>query len=517
MDLSALFPAFFQALEPGMLGMVLLGTILGIVVGSLPGLTSTMGVALLVPFTFSMSPAMGLALLGAIYASSSYAGSISAILLNIPGTPSNCCTLLDGYPMTQKGQASRALALSTIGSAVGGILSVFALLFLAPPLARLALEFGSQEYFIMALFGVAIIAALSEKNIVKGMITGIFGLLLSIVGMHPITGEARFTFDLPELFNGLSLVTALIGLYSLPEVVSMLRDEKDAVKVESSVSCSGIIRAMREILKYKMLTLRASIIGIIIGIVPGAGQSIASFIAYDDAKKSAKDPSHFGTGCPEGVLASEVSNNAVVGGSLVPAFTLGIPGNAVSAVLISGLMIHGLQPGPTLFQENAETVYSFIFSLLIANVAFIPIGILCAKYCVKLLAMPKPILASLVLALAVIGSYAVNGSIVEVWVMIGFGALGCAMKHFNLPREPLVLGLVLGTMAESELARALALVQGDVSQLLLGIFSSPICMILIGLILYSIIRSQYKKRKASAKPSDQKTELSEEARITAAS
>lgn len=239
MDLSALFPAFFQALEPGMLGMVLLGTILGIVVGSLPGLTSTMGVALLVPFTFSMSPAMGLALLGAIYASSSYAGSISAILLNIPGTPSNCCTLLDGYPMTQKGQASRALALSTIGSAVGGILSVFALLFLAPPLARLALEFGSQEYFIMALFGVAIIAALSEKNIVKGMITGIFGLLLSIVGMHPITGEARFTFDLPELFNGLSLVTALIGLYSLPEVVSMLRDEKDAVKVESSVSCSG--------------------------------------------------------------------------------------------------------------------------------------------------------------------------------------------------------------------------------------------------------------------------------------
>lgn len=220
---------------------------------------------------------------------------------------------------------------------------------------------------------------------------------------------------------------------------------------------------MREILKYKMLTLRASIIRIIIGIVPGAGQSIASFIAYDDAKKSAKDPSHFGTGCPEGVLASEVSNNAVVGGSLVPAFTLGIPGNAVSAVLISGLMIHGFQPGPTLFQENAETVYSFIFSLLIANVAFIPIGILCAKYCVKLLAMPKPILASLVLALAVIGSYAVNGSIVEVWVMIGFGALGCAMKHFNLPREPLVLGLVLGTMAESELARALALVQGDIA------------------------------------------------------
>lgn len=498
MELSALFPAFFQALEPGMLIMVLLGTVLGVAVGSLPGLTSTMGVALLVPFTFSMSPAMGLALLGAIYASSSYAGSISAILLNIPGTPSNCCTLLDGYPMTKKGLASRALALSTIGSAVGGILSVFALLFLAPPLARLALEFGPQEYFVMALFGVAIIAALSEKNMLKGIIAGIFGLLLSIVGMHPITGEARFTFDLPELFNGLSLVTALIGLYSLPEVVSMLKDKNEAGTADS-VSCSGIVGSMKEILRYKMLTLRASVIGIIIGIVPGAGQSIASFIAYDDAKKTSADPSKFGKGCPEGVLASEVSNNAVVGGSLVPAFTLGIPGNAVSAVLISGLMIHGLQPGPALFQENAEILYSFIFSLLIANVAFIPIGILCAKYCVKLLLMPKPILASLVLGLAVIGSYAVNGSMVEVWIMIAFGALGCLMKHFNLPREPLVLGLVLGTMAESELARALALVQGDIGRLMHGILTSPICLILIGLIAYSVIRAEVKKRKRSDK------------------
>ena len=502
MDFSTLFSAFFNALEPGMMVMVLMGTVLGIIVGSLPGLTSTMGVALLVPFTFTMSPALGLALLGAIYASSSYAGSISAILLNIPGTPSNCCTLLDGYPMTKKGQASRALALSTIGSAVGGVLSVFALLFLAPPLARLALEFGPQEYFVLALFGVAIIAALSEKNMVKGILSGIFGLLLSIVGMHPITGEPRFTFDLPELFNGLSLVTALIGLYSLPEVVEMIKESNESGKI-GHVSCSEIIKSMKEILSFKLLTLKASVIGIVVGIVPGAGQSIASFIAYDSAKKSAVHPEEFGKGSPEGVLASEVSNNAVVGGSLVPAFTLGIPGNAVSAVLISGLMIHGVQPGPSLFAENSEIVYSFIFSLLIANIAFIPIGILCAKYCVRLLAMPKQILASLVMGLAVIGSYAVNGSMVEVWVMIGFGAVGCFMKYFDLPREPLVLGLVLGTMAESELARALALVQGDAVLLISEILKSPICLILIGLIAYSLIHTQLKRRKSlSAKKAE---------------
>ncbi len=507
MDFSIIASSLGQAFEPGMLVMVLVGTVLGVIVGSLPGLTSTMGVALLVPFTFGMNPAMGLALLGAIYASSSYAGSISAILLNIPGTPSNCCTLLDGYPMTKKGQASRAIALSTIGSAVGGLISVFALLFLAPPLAILALEFGPQEYFVMALFGVAIIATLSEKNLIKGVIAGIFGLLLSIVGMHPITGEARFTFDLPELFNGLSLVTALIGLYSLPEVVSMLK-EKGATASSGKVEVSGIFSSMKELLHYKMLTLRASIIGIIIGIVPGAGQSIASFIAYDDARKSSKKPEEFGTGCPEGVIASEVSNNAVVGGSLVPAFTLGIPGNAVSAVLISGLMIHGIQPGPSLFADNSEIVYSFIFSLFIANIAFIPIGIFCAKYCVKLLQMPKEIMAALVIGLSVIGSYAVNGSMVEVWVMIAFGALGNFMKYFNLPREPLVLGLVLGTMAESELARALALVQGDVFRLTAGIMTSPICLIMIGLILYSVMHSLLKRRKA-VKAAETKETLAE--------
>lgn len=469
-----------------MLALVVLGTVFGVIIGALPGLTSTMGVALLVPVTFGMDPAQGLAILGAIYCSSTYSGSISAILLNIPGTPSNCCTLMDGFPMTRAGHASRALALSTAGSAVGGFLSIFALLFLAPPLAELALQFGAQEYFVMSLFGVSVIAALAENNMVKGLMSGVLGLFLSIVGMHPLTGEMRFTFNLPELFNGLPLVTTLIGLYSIPEVVSMLQhgaEKTQLLRVKGSV-----FSHMKEIFRYKMLALRSTVIGLVVGIVPGAGQSIASFIAYNDAKRISKHPETFGTGNPEGIVASEVSNNAVVGGSLIPALTLGVPGNAVSAVLLGGLMIHGLTPGPTLFTENGAVIYTFIATLFISNLVFIPIGLFAARYCVQLIKTPPSILGPLVLALAVVGSYAISTSIVDVWIMLAVGVMGCLMKFFNMPREPMVLGLVLGTMAEGELSRALALVQGSPALLLIGIFTSPICLIMIALSLYTVWR-----------------------------
>ena len=470
-----------------MLALVVLGTVFGVIIGALPGLTSTMGVALLVPVTFGMAPAEGLAVLGAIYCSSTYSGSISAILLNIPGTPSNCCTLLDGYPMTRSGQASRALALSTAGSSIGGFLSIFALLFLAPPLAELALQFGAQEYFVMALFGVSVIATLSRDNVLKGLMSGVLGLFLSIVGMHPLTGEMRFTFGLPELFNGLPLVTTLIGLYSIPEVVSMLRQDTEKVQL-LRVSAGQVLGQMKEIFRYKLLSLRATIIGIVVGIVPGAGQSIASFIAYDDARRVSKHPETFGTGEPEGIVASEVSNNAVVGGSLIPALTLGVPGNAVSAVLLGGLMIHGLNPGPALFAENGIVVYTFIATLFISNLVFIPVGVFAARYCVRLIETPPAVLGPLVLALAVVGSYAIGTSIVDVWIMLAVGVMGCLMKFFNVPREPMVLGLVLGTMAEGELARALALVQESVPRLVLGIFTSPICLVMIALTLFTLWR-----------------------------
>lgn len=486
-------------IDPSVLLLILLGTIFGVVIGSLPGLTSTMGVALLVPVTFSMPPVYGLTLLGAIYCSSTYAGAISAILINIPGTPANCSTLLDGYPMTKKGQAGLALALATAASALGGFFSNAALLFLAPPLAEIALLFGPMEYFLIALFGVSVIASLSERNMIKGFISGIAGLFLATIGMHPITGDVRFTLGIPEMFNGLPLVVALIGLYSIPEVISSLT-EKIQNTESATTKVKGVFGQMMEVFRYKMVLLRSTVIGVIVGIVPGAGSSIAGFLAYDDAKKTSNDPASFGKGNPAGVISSEASNNAVVGGSLIPTLTLGIPGNAVSAVLLGGLMIHGLKPGPELFTQNMDITYAFIMSMFVANLAFIPIGLVVARFGVSFIKTPASILGPLVVALGVIGSYALNASLVDVWIMLAVGMLGYAMKEFDVPREPLVLGLVLGTMAEGELARALSLVQGNVPQLLTDMFTTPLSLIIIALTALSVlqgIRTQLKASKQS--------------------
>ncbi len=495
--MSGIAQGIFSLTDPMILLMIFAGTVFGVVIGALPGLTSTMGVALLVPVTFGMSPEMGLALLGAIYCSSTYSGAISAILINIPGTPANCCTILDGYPMTQKGESGRAIALATSASAFGGFISIFALLFMAPPLAEFALKFGAQEYFLLALFGVSVIASLSDRNMLKGLWAGALGLFLSIIGMHPLTGDVRFTAGIAELYSGLPIVIALIGLYSIPEVISSLSGSDNSEKQVNAVG-SGVISQMMELFKYKMLIFRATVIGIIVGIVPGAGSSIASFVAYDDAKRSSKTPELFGTGSPEGVIASETSNNAVVGGSLIPALTLGVPGNAVSAVLIGGLMIHGLKPGPTLFIENSGIVYSFIMSLFVSNLAFIPVGLFIARYGIKLIETPASILGPLVIGLAVMGSYAINMSVVEIMLMLGIGLIGFLMKEFDVPREPLVLGLVLGSMAEGELARAFSLVHGSVPMLLKSMARSPLSLVIIALTLLSLwqgVRKQFLKKK----------------------
>lgn len=489
-----------QLADPTVLLLIVLGTVFGILIGALPGLTSTMGVALLVPVTFGMSPVHGLALLGAIYCSSTYSGAISAILINIPGTPANCSTLLDGFPMTRKGQAGLAIALATAASSIGGFLSNFGLLFLAPPLAEIALRFGSQEYFLLSLFGVSVIASLSEQNMIKGFVAGVFGMFLATIGMHPLTGDIRFTLGVPELFNGLPLVVALIGLYSIPEVITNL-SEKALVQNAEAAEVRGVFRQMMDVFKYKLVMLRATVIGLIVGIVPGAGSSIAGFIAYDDAKKSSSDPASFGKGNPAGVVSSETANNAVVGGSLIPTLTLGIPGNAVSAVLLGGLMIHGLKPGPALFTENSAIAYSFILSMFLANIAFVPVGLLVARYGVSFIKTPASILGPLVIGLGVIGAYAINMSLVDVWIMLAVGMLGFLMKEFDVPREPLVLGLVLGTMAEGELARSLALVQGNLGALLSDFVTRPISVVILGLTALSIfqgIRSQMRRRKAAA-------------------
>lgn len=472
-------------IQPSMLLAIFLGVVVGVFIGMLPGLTSTMGVALLIPVTFSFSPEVGLALLGAIYVSSTFSGSISAILLNIPGTPSAVATAQDGFPMTQQGKAGRAIGLSVYASCIGGLFSTIVLLFMAPTLAEVSLLLGAPEYFLLALFGVTIIASLSEGDMLKSMMGGVFGLIISVIGMHSMTGEMRLTFGIPSLYNGIPLVISLIGLYSVPEVISILSDKGENRK-ETNSSFSGAITSLKEVVTQTFNLIRSCVIGTIVGIIPGAGSSIGSFIAYDFAKRGSKNPKQFGHGSEEGIVAAETANNAVTGGSLVPLLTLGVPGNSVTAVLMGGLIIHGLAPGPLLFDNTPEIAYGFIMSLFFSNILFVPIGILIAKYCVKVILLPREILATSILTLAIIGAFAIRAQIADVIMMLVIGVVGYLFSVFSVSRAPMVLGLVLGAMAESNLSRALSLVRGDAGELIIQFFTRPFSLILITLCLLSI-------------------------------
>jgi len=495
--LDNLLLGFDALMTPMALFAVFAGVVGGVVIGSLPGLTSTMGVALLIPLTFSMPPEAGLAMLGGIYLASTYSGSISAIILNIPGTPAAVATLLDGHPMSQRGETTRALALATFGSSIGGILSVFALLLIAPPLAEFSLRFGSPEYFLLAVFGITVIASLSAGAMTKGLIAGALGLMLSTIGSHPLTGELRFTFGQPSLYDGIPMVVSLIGLYSIPEVISMISDKKTVVPQADINGTRGPLSYLGEVFQQKLNVLRSSLIGIIVGIIPGVGCSVGGFISYDAAKRGSKSREEFGNGSPEGVIASETANNAVTGGTLIPLLTLGIPGNPVTAVLLGGLMIHGLRPGADLFTLNADVTYGFILSLLVANVLFVPVGLLFARYCAKVIMVPRRVLAPCILAFAVIGSYSIRSSVDDILIMLSVGAIGFGFNYFAVPRAPLVLGLVLGTLAEGELARSLALVRGDVGAFLLQLVTRPICIVLLLLCAYALYQGVVQHRRNS--------------------
>lgn len=341
---------FFLGLSVMMTPMSLLavfaGVTGGVIIGSLPGLTSTMGVALLIPLTFSMPPEAGLAMLGGIYLASTYSGAISAILLNIPGTPAAVATMLDGHPMSKRGESTRALALATFGSSIGGVLSIVALFLIAPPLAEFSLKFGAPEYFLLAVFGITVIASLSAGAMEKGLMAGAFGLLLSTIGAHPMTGDLRFSFNSPVLYDGIPMVVSLIGLYSIPEVISMISRKPAAIDTIGNGKPRSALSYLPEALRQRFNILRSSVIGIIVGIIPGVGCSVGGFLSYDAAKRASKSPEEFGKGSSEGILASETANNAVTGGTLIPLLTLGVPGNPVTAVLLGGLMIHGCALAP---------------------------------------------------------------------------------------------------------------------------------------------------------------------------
>ena len=468
------------ALVPSVLVSNFIGTAVGIIIGALPGLTSTMGVALAVPLTYGMAPASGFAMLCGIYCGSVYGGAITAILINTPGTPAGAATTLDGYPMAQKGRAVEALGIAAISSFLGGLFSVVVLSFCAPALAKVALEFGPAEYFAVMAFGITIISSISGKSMSRGLFAGLLGMFLGCIGTDPLTDYPRFADGIPGLYGGIQIVPCLIGLFSFPQAIDMIVKK---AKESHMNALSGKVPPIREFAKRWINLLRSAVIGTFVGILPGAGTSIATFLAYNEAMRFSKHKEEFGTGCIDGVIATETSNNAVVGGSLVPLLTLGIPGNAVSAIFLGALTIQGLKPGPFLFQEQAPLIYSLFLSLGIAHLFFLIIGLSGVRIFPRILKLSPTILSGGILILGTVGSFALRNEPFDIWVVLAFGLLGYFLKMIKTPTAPVVLGFILGPMIEANFEQAMLIGDGKWS----FFFAKPISAAFIVLAVISFI------------------------------
>ena len=487
--MELLFHGFLTVLQPTILAVLIAGTLGGIIIGALPGLTATMGVALLTPLTFSMPPATGLVMLCGIYCGAIYGGSISAILIRTPGTPAAAATVFDGNELAKKGQAGKALGMSAIASFCGGIFSALCLTFIAPELARIALSFSSPEYFAMGLLGLSIVASISGDYVVRGLISACVGLLVGMVGIDGLNGYPRFTFGFVDMLNGVSFIPVLIGLFAVSEA---LRTTESMIKnPHVDFRLSGVLPTWQELRGCAKTILKGSIIGTIIGIIPATGGDIAAFISYGEAKRSSKDGDKFGTGVLEGVAAPESANNGVTGGALIPLLTLGIPGDAVTAIFLGALMLQGLRPGPLLFKDNADLVYSIFAGMFMANVIFLLFGLFAIKYIARVINIPKPILTPIIFVLCIVGSYSINNSLFDLLVMMLFGVLGYLMDKFKFPVSPIVLALILGPMVESEFRRSLLLSEGAFSIF----YTRPICLLILGLTVFSVVGAYVQQRR----------------------
>lgn len=457
-------------LDPQLLLFIFVGVGAGIFIGCLPGLTSTMGVALVLPLTFGMDADVGIMLLLGVYFGAVYGGSISAILLRTPGTPAAAATVLDGYEFSKRGEAGRALGLSTISSFTGGIVSCLVLMLISPQLAKLALHFSSPEFFMLAVFGLTVIASVSGKSLAKGLICGAFGFFLSCIGIDSMTGFLRFTFGQIHLYSGVSYIPVMIGLFAMSQAFQGIEEIKTKTKVDSNVK--HVIPPKSD---WKLIGKLAPIFGLVgtfIGIIPGAGTDIAAFVSYGQVKNMPKHPEKFGTGIPEGIIAPEAGNNGVTGGALIPMLTLGVPGDSVAAIMIGALTIQGLQPGPMLFKENAVLVYTIFAGAFIANCCMALLGLSCIRVFIKVLSVPKQILVPVIMVLCVVGSYAMSNSVFDIWIMLIFGILGYFLQKLEASASPIILGLILGPMAETHFKRALLMAGGSYSTFV----SSGICI-----------------------------------------
>jgi putative tricarboxylic transport membrane protein len=502
---------FLQALTPLNLLLALAGVVLGTIIGALPGLSATMAVAVLVPFTFTMDPASGLIALGAIYTGAIYGGAFAAILVNTPGTPSSIATTFDGYPMAQRGDGGLAVTLATISSVVGGIIGALALLFLAPPLARVALAFGPPEYFWLAIFGLTLIAALSVGNTLKGLIGACLGLLLSMVGVAVVGGDVRLTGGLPSFLGGIDIVSALIGLYCVPVILDLVATKAGHLKVSLDDKGYRLREAASIVWKSKFNVIRSSVIGTVVGILPGAGGSIAGLVSYTEARRSSPNSANFGKGEPDGVIATEAANNATVGGGFIPTLVLGIPGTPPDAIILGALLVQGIKIGPQLFNTEADIVYTFINGLLIATLLMLPAGLLIGRYAYRsIISFPKALLVPTIAFLTVVGSFAIHSNVHDVQMMFALGVIGWILNRYGFQPSPIVLGLVLGQIAEQGFAQTWLI--GNSTGNLAGMyFGRPISMGIIAAALLTLCYPFYAEWRAKRRHSAPLTEVAAEA------
>ena len=475
---------------------------IGVMAGALPGFTATMAVALMVPFTFTMEPISGLVTIGALYCATIFGGSFSAILLNTPGTPSSIGTTFDGYPMAKQGRGEEAIYTATFASGIGGFIGTFILIAFVIPLAKVSLRFGPPEYFWTSVFGLTIIASLSSKSLLKGIAGGAMGIMISMIGVAPVGGDVRFNLGLASFQGGVELISVLIGFFCLPEVLKMAL-APDASYTEVTPDGNGrsaISTAMRNVFGHMGNTIRSSVIGAIVGILPGAGGNIANLIAYNETKRVAKNPDSFGKGNAQGIVATEASNNAVVEGAMVPLLALGIPGSPPAAIIYGALLLQGMTPGPDLFSTGAHITYAFMLSFFVSNILMVLTGLLAGKAIYKtVLKIPTRVLAPGILLLTIVGSYSIRGNVMDIMVMLVSGVAGFVLRELDFNPAPIVLGLILGPIAEKGLVQGLLMGRMvSTTAPWMIFFTRPICIALIILSLVSalwpLFRERFEKR-----------------------
>lgn len=494
--LADVIPGLMSVLTPTVLFFIVFGVFVGIIFGSIPGLTATMAIVMFLPVTYTMSPIEGVSTLVALYVGGISGGLIAAILLNIPGTPSSIATTFDGAPMARKGQAGKALGVGVVFSFCGTIVGLLVLVLVSPLLAMFAIKFGPYEYCTLALFALSLVISLTGRDLVKGLISGLLGVMLATVGLAPVDSAKRFTFGIVDLNAGFSLLTLLIGLFAITEVIKAAEDVRKPVKaeLETNVHIKGFGFSFAEFWSQKLNMIRSSAIGIVIGILPGIGGAISGMLAYTAAKNQSKHPEKFGTGIMDGVVASETANNAGIGGAMIPLLTLGIPGDAATAMLLGGLMVHQIAPGPLIFDKSGVEVFGIFFALVISAVAMLVIELFGIKIFIRVLKVPKYLLLPVIMVLCVIGAIGNANRMFDVWSVMVFGVMGYLLIKAKIPHVPMILGFILGPIFELNFRRAVQHAQIDPT----GVFSHPIAICFFAVTIIVVILSLRRQRKEAA-------------------